>query len=519
MDEDLIDILNMGKKTLLEIQQVKSNTSLIPFEVLETGKNITYESIYHSIFTLLKEKIDINAAKLHEALLPPCSKYLEENVDIQDVSFCLKDTIFMQNIYELEYIQNIFKSYVLSIFKKNMYGCSEDVILKNMPNYFNSSFTNDIIGDLLSNNKIEIFGSNCYIATYPSFVDGAKKVLSDREYNIFIQRIEGKTLGEIGKTIDVTKERVRQLEVQALRKLDSKATLFKEDIYSDIFRKYSITCEAFTSTFKSAQTYHYLSFRYSSKDSKLPLKQILEDKLVPIPFKRVFEKTIYKNYVKIGKNYVPCTRADISNHILKTFATEGITFDEYCQLYFSVLEDIGKKNDPTLSVMDSVYRKQIASRNIALWKYKKRFRYYNMEQYDFSELLNTINLNQYNNVEYSAQKFLCLYPDVMQFYDIRDEYELHNLLKKVCKEKDYPTLNFKRMPTIEFGRANRDNQVGKLLFALAPISRDDFAKEYENVYGVGTSTVLASYMKNFDKFFYNGMYNPILRQEITLTHN
>lgn len=384
--------------------------------------------------------------------------------------------------------------------------------LEKMPLYINNvEFINVLLNNLLSRNEIEIFNTDKYIAVYPSLIIGAKKILTEKEYKILIQRTEGKTLEDVGKVANLTRERIRQIEAMAIRKLNENNSLFKEDIYSDIFKRYSISHEEFIIAFKNSQTYNYLSLRYSTskglaKDSRHPLEQVLEDKNIPIVFKRACEKTIYKNYVQIAKEHVPCTRADISNYVLRNFATDGVTFDEFCDLYFSILEDIGKQNDPKLSLMDRGYGNRLAASKTTLWKYGKKLRYYNMELYDFTELLITLNLNQYDNIEYSALKFFRLYPELMKTYDIRDEYELHNFLKKICDKDMYPTINFKRMPHIEFGRADRDNQVMDLLLSLAPISNYDFAIEYEREYGVAANTVLANYMNNFDQYFYNGVY-------------
>ena len=123
-----------------------------------------------------------------------------------------------------------------------------------------------------------------------------------------------------------------------------------------------------------------------------------------------------------------------------------------------------------------------------------------------SELLTTLNLHQYDCVEYSTLKFFRLYPELMLFYDIRDEYELHNLLKKVCLEEDYPHVTFRRMPNIEFGQANRHEQVFHLLKILAPITKNDFSCEYENEYGVSSCTVLSNYMGDFNHYLNNGYY-------------
>ncbi|MFJ5717380.1 DNA-directed RNA polymerase subunit alpha C-terminal domain-containing protein [Neobacillus sp. NPDC093127] len=510
--DELIVIPNMGKKSLLELENVKSNTPLTLFSEIKDNKYITPDTICRSVFTVISEKINVNPAQLSEKLIPVCSRYMEDKENITDVSLCLKDKNFIKNVYEVNYIQLIFDDYVLNIIKESIYGCEENDILEKMPLYFNNvEFINMQLNNLLSRNEIEIFNNDKFIAVFPSLIIGAQKVLTDKEYDILIQRTKGKTLEDLGKVGGVTKERIRQIEAKAIRKLNNNNSLFKEDIYSDIFKRYSISHDEFMIAFKNTETYNYLALRYSpgkgqADDSRLPLQQILEDKKIPVVFKRACEKAIYKNFVQIAKEYVPCTRGHISNYVLRTFATDEVTFDEFCVLYFSILEDIGKQNDPKLSLMSRGYENKMAASKTTLWKYGKKLRYYNMELYDFTELLTTINLNQYDNIEYSTLKFFRLYPELMKTYDIRDEYELHNLLKKICDKDRYPTINFKRMPHIEFGRADRDNQVMDLLLSLAPIDNNDFAKEYEREYGVAASTVLANYMSHFDQYFYNGVY-------------
>lgn len=507
--DELINIPNMGSKSLLELEIVKSNMPLTLFSHIEDNKYITVENICGNIFELINEKFHVNPAQLFEILTPVCSRYVGDKGNNTDILFCFKDKIFLKNIYELDYIQNVFEEYILNIIKESIYGCEENYILGEMPTYFNNvEFVNVLLNNLLSGNKIEFFNNDKFIAVYPSFVIGAKELLNDKEYEIFIQRTEGKTLEDVSKVIKVTRERIRQIEAKAIKKLNENNCIFKEDIYTDIFKRYLIFHEEFIIAFKNSQVYNYLALRYKeqAKVSKLPLEQILEDKTIPIVFKRACEKAIYKNYVQIVKEYIPCRRADISNYVLRMYAKEGVTFDEFSELYFTTLEDIGKQNDPKLSLMDHGYENKLAASRTTLWKYGKTFRYYNMELYDFTELLTTINLNQYENIEYSALKFFRLYPELMKTYDIRDEYELHNLLKKICDKESYPTVKFNRMPNIEFGKANRDNQVVELLLSLAPISNYDFAKEYENEYGVAANTVLANYMGGFDQYFYNGVY-------------
>ena len=143
-----------------------------------------------------------------------------------------------------------------------------------------------------------------------------------------------------------------------------------------------------------------------------------------------------------------------------------------------------------------------------LWKPGRKFRYFNILEYDFSELLETLNLNQYENEEYSSLKFFKMYPNLMELYDIHDEYELHNLLKKICTEDKYPKIKFKRMPTIEFGTIDREQQVKSFLSLLSPISKQDFIKEYEEFYGVDSKTISANnYLLCIEKYYCNGIYD------------
>ena len=70
-----------------------------------------------------------------------------------------------------------------------------------------------------------------------------------------------------------------------------------------------------------------------------------------------------------------------------------------------------------------------------LWKQNRCLRYYDIDGSDFTELLETLNLGQYENIELSTRKFLIDYPELMKRYDLRDEYEIHNLLKRFMQKK------------------------------------------------------------------------------------
>lgn len=108
-----------------------------------------------------------------------------------------------------------------------------------------------------------------------------------------------------------------------------------------------------------------------------------------------------------------------------------------------------------------------------LWKLGERFRYYDIDGQDFTELFEVLDLGSYKNVELSTVKFVEEYPELMEKYDIRDGYELHNLLKKVLETDScgtYPELKFSKMPTIRFGTPDRDSDMFDIMVENAPIS-------------------------------------------------
>jgi hypothetical protein len=255
---------------------------------------------------------------------------------------------------------------------------------------------------------------------------------------------------------------------------------------------------------ESADTYNYLNLAYKRGSSSID--ELVDDISFPEEYRRAAEKIIYKNYVRIGKDWVPCRRADLCDYVLRTFAVDDITFDEFTAMYQSLLTDLGLQADPKLELGGRGYENKMAASDHVLWKQWKTMRYYRIAEYDYAELLETLDLNSYENVEYSALKFFIEYPELMKSYDIRDEYELHNLLKKICSANDYPNINFKRMPTLEFGVPDRDRQITDLLISSAPISKEEFADLYEQEYGVKAVTVMANYAGCIAQYLDNGIY-------------
>lgn len=521
-DNELADIKNAGIKTLNELVELRYNYQPKKYnyqEQLEVSKIYELKS---NTYNLISMKLRLESGKFFGAFDDIYSKYNEELLK-QSPEDIVYSQSFLNDLYFHDYLKSRTNEYILKEIKNSVYGLDVESILNSLPKCFQENrIVEDSLGTLIEQKQIDTIFEGRYTAVYGSFETSGNKYLDGRDFDVLSLRFQGKTLEEVGEVHEVTRERIRQIESKAIKQLNKLSVKFAEDIYLDVFSKYVLSKEEFIIAFEDIQTYLYLSLRYgtsSSKDKtqKDDLENVLYDLDVPQEFRRACEKAVYKNYVRIGKEYIPCNRDSITKYVLKNNAITSLNFDEFSEVYYEILNKIEMDSNPKLILMERGYENKIASSRIALWKYGRRFRYYNIELHDFEELFRTLDLNQYIDVEYSTFKFFVLYPEVMKEYDIQDEYELHNLLKKICTKKDYPKIKFKRMPNIEFGVANRDNQVMELLSASAPINNHDFASEYENEYGVASNTVLANYLGNFNQFLHNGMYLldfPLLPEKI-----
>lgn len=142
-----------------------------------------------------------------------------------------------------------------------------------------------------------------------------------------------------------------------------------------------------------------------------------------------------------------------------------------------------------------------------LWGLNQRLRYYDIDNKDYTQLLQVLNLGSYQNMEISTRLLMRMYPEVMQQYDIRDEYELHNLLKKIHAEKENATLEFGRMPGVRFGDFDRDYFVLDVLMNCAPCDKDTLINEIEKRTGVLPETIGAVWLGGVDDYYHMGVYS------------
>jgi len=428
-----------------------------------------------------------------------------------------------RDIFAVEYLRDAVKDKIHNILAASTYGMTHAELIFIFPNGFiHNSILDEILDEMEQSGLITV-GSRIQHRKI-NLHQYAETIPSDKDREIFQKRLTGLTLEEIGGQYGVTRERIRQIVARWLKKRPPLA----EDIYIDMCEKYSFSQQEFTAIFdEDIATYIYLMTVCDTRGD-LPIRDMLSDESFPIEIRQAVETFVYKNYLTIGIKRVYKSRVDITDYVLRKYFLDAATLDDFIKVYNTVLEGQGLSEDENLVINMRYYENRLAESSKTLWKQGRRFRYYDIESYDFTELWQVLAFDQYQDVEYSTQKFFRDHPELMYRYDIRDEYELHNLLKKqYARLKDgyldsdpasnsvkLPEINFGRMPMLEIGNANRDSQVLDMLIDLTPVSIYDFAEAYNKEYGVSPVTFMTNFVKNISEYFYDGMYE-ISRPSLT----
>lgn len=331
----------------------------------------------------------------------------------------------------------------------------------------------------------------------------------ERAVRILQQRASGKTLGEVGQQEGATRETIRQIEKKALDKFTCHGlVIYEEDRYAYLFSTYAFGREFYFDFLdESKNTWYYLNSRYTR--GKADISDALYDEKISVTTRRAIDKYIHRGYIQIDGSYIPMQRGDFEDIVAEKYCKDEVTLEKFFEYYEQFLAE-NEITDDRLQLSESAKASRsnrLAESNKILWKQNRRLRYYDIDGSDFTELLETLNLGQYENIELSTRKFLIDYPDLMKRYDLRDEYEIHNLLKKIHAEKENPQMVFGRMPSLQFGVFDKDSAVKEILFAMAPVSLDDLAEMISLEYGTREDTIKANWLNCISEYYHHGMYS------------
>lgn len=405
------------------------------------------------------------------------------------------------------------ESEILACLQKDEFSFKSFEALKEMLSTANENDLRNALNLAVEAGKI-ILQNDLFGLPHPSFYEYISNLdessgIDERAIRILKARANGSTLEEVGQIEGATRERVRQIEKKSLDKVTRRGHVkFDEDRYAYVFSTYSLEREFYLDYLGEPRNiWSYLTFRYSR--GKNDYSEAVDDKQIALNVRRAIDKYIHRGYVMIDGQYILKQRGDIEDYVVEKYCKDEVTIDEFFDLYNQFLEDYGI-DDEKLRLTEGVRvtrSNRLFESNNLLWKQNQRLRYYDISGTDYTDLLETINLGQYHNVELSTNKFIIDYPELMRRYDLRDEYEVHNLLKKIHAEKENPDLVFGRMPGLQFGIFDRDAAVKEILFAMAPVSQDDLAEMISLEYGTQIATIKANWLTCISEYYHQGNYS------------
>lgn len=514
----ILELIKYDKyKKKIEAYFKYNDMSVEDLELSVRSKNILINNNYYTLYDILFLEKDVitslkgMGSKSLNEILQFNKNYLISNED-NIVAFCKGDSSCV-------FTEQMWKKKVSAVFSDvGFNGISIEEIIKNikMPKNIEISFvektTDSLVRDRLLTKKGDKYFYN--YMSYLEYVNIDKSVKPD-DIKIINKKLEGQTLEEIAKDYGVTRERIRQ----KIKKIDEKIRrnyyndtgmkIFKEDVFDYIYTTYDIDKEVYINYIRLPKnTYNYLNMFFKSGDK--PIEQIMHDDNINPALKNIIIDYLNRNKIELDGELVLRNRQSIEDFVIKKYCKEEMTYDEYCKFYNNYLKQNNIDFDEKIYCTEDVIRSRqnrLADSRFVLWKQNQKLRYYDVDSRDYTELLEKINLSQYNNIEISTLKIFSENIKLMKKYDIRDQYELHNLLKKIIAEDSFNSIKFKRMPTILFGNFDRDKALYDLLLDNSPISLDDFASLINNNFGYDINTIKMNYLNPLMIYYSNGLFN------------
>ena len=439
-------------------------------------------------------------------------KYLDDN-EAQIRAFLLSDESTVLSDMELrEMILGLYESLPFGGF--SLGEMNEKLSL---PEEVSQARLKTLIGKLLAENELEYVDFRCY-RVYGKFEDALADcpLINERTQKFILRRLHGETLAVIAEANNVTRERVRQIVSKGVSQVAKYCQLcgteiFDEDYYQYLYENYSFDNAVAAQWFGiSESTLNYFDMRNIKRGTK-DISRALEDQQgLDVGLRLKIKNYLNRDKIFVDNTWVNKKRADIERLVVKKYCTENTSFDKFVQIYNSFLKQEEIEYDEDIYYTEAVLRTRknhLSQARFLLWKLNEQIRYYEIDGRDYSELLETLNFDIYENVEFSTAKFMRDYPELMKRYDIRDQYELHNLLRKVVEDGSYHDFHCGRMPNIRFGNFDRDAAILDILIDNAPIGMYDLAELISDEYGYDPVVILASYMQSFSAYLHNGVYS------------
>jgi len=499
--EQLMGMRSMGRGTVAEvlalIEKLLSQQDAAPQE--NSGQSSPEEALLSGLADEISAGLGGSRKEYLRALYEVRTRY----PDVQGETLLLR-------LYEQPMLQGRLKGKILLLVEEAADGLEKSALYEKLPEHLlNTMLIEEVLIALEQEGAVR-YSAERIVRCFPRFREYVEGLADEKIKGMLRARLSGVTMEEIGAAYgNITRERVRQLLERQAKRIREAGLRFAEDRYAAAFGGYAFSLEDFMMAFgEEAEVYYYLEMMApSARIHRKPLEALLEDESLSPALRRQVERVVYKDYAAVDGVRVRRERMAMIYHFVRRHCRETTGMDEFCRAYHGWLEEKGLMSEELMIAEPRTYENRFGAADYVLWMPGRQFRYYEMAGQDFGELLETLNIAQYENVELSALKLFRDHEELMAQYDIRDEYELHNLLKKIYLRMNDSSVDFARNPTMRIGEADRETQMLDFLLQYAPVTAEELGRRYEEEYGVKAATVLSIYIKNFSDFYFDGVFS------------
>lgn len=461
-------IIENGYKLSYSVYELeKYGLSKVIIENTLIYKNISFEDIDEN----MKEKFHITPAKYYKIM----DAYEKMVIDLDIKKELSKEILFT-------IIKKNIKSKEISIEELKKIVEGKRYKLENFEKLFN---------ELLNENKI-VFENNGYRAAYPKLIEELEKLKKDeKKYDMVIKKLSGATLEQIGKEYNLTRERIRQILSKEMKKIQH----VEEDKFSEYIENYDFKENLFCKLFNQDKYIYYFLREKYKKGERSP-SELLDSNTLTSEQIEILRKEY--NVIRYNDENIVVETIPIIMSYLKQ-ADKRVEFEDVIYNYNKVIKDYNLNLEP---LKESDFRNidsRLTRTNFILNTIGKSYRYYNCDDIESEDIEELKRMFDIEPGVYSSEFFYNNNSLLMKKLDIRDEYELHNLCKKVLGKFD-ENINYSRMPDIFIKCNNKLQFVEEQIQELAPINLDEFVNYMYKNYGHKMSSFKAYIINNFSQY-------------------
>ena len=373
------------------------------------------------------------------------------------------------------------------------------------------------IGYLISAGELEYVDYRCY-RVYGRFEDYLKECpkMDERNRSFVDRKLQGETLETIAGDYNLTRQRAQQVIKKSVKKVHDYYSgktglpVFDEDYYKYLYKTYFFSKEdgeKWLGVTGRIQNYLQLT---DTKQGTHSLEDAIEDRNLEAGMRQKIRNYLNRNSVYVDNTWIPKKHHDLEIVVLSKFCRNKVTFDEFVSIYNKFLEDEEIPYDESIYITEAnewTRKEHLRISRYVLWNWNESLRYYDIDNRDYKDLLAELGLMRYRNTEVSTLKFIENHPELMEYYDIRDQYELHNLIKKTVPEGGLNVFHAGKMPTLRFGEFDRDAAILEVIKENSPISTSDLVDEIHRIYGYDKTAIAWSMLAPFTKYCHENIYS------------